>query len=135
MDGNHAYELVKLLFRVKEDGKVKMSGGGSYINLFDSHPPFQIDGNFGAPAGMVEMVIQSHQSTIDLLPALPDALPDGSISGVCARGGFELSFSWEGKKLGEVSVISKSGGKLRIRYQGEVKEMETEKGETYKLNF
>ncbi len=135
MDGNHAYELIKLLFRVKEDGNTQYQGGGSYINLFDSHPPFQIDGNFGAPAGMVEMLIQSHQSAIDLLPALPDALPDGSIYGVCARGGFELSFSWENSELQEVSVLSKAGEPLRLRYKGEVKEMETEKGETYKISF
>ena len=135
MDGNHAYELIKLLFRVKEDGNTQYRGGGSYINLFDSHPPFQIDGNFGAPAGMVEMLIQSHQSAIDILPALPDALPNGSISGVCARGGFELSFSWANGVPGEVKVLSKSGETLRVRYKGETKELETEKGKTYKINF
>ncbi len=135
MDGNHAYELIKLLFRVKEDGNNTIRGGGSYINLFDSHPPFQIDGNFGAPAGMVEMLMQSHQNVIDLLPALPDALPDGSIYGVCARGGFELSFSWKEGILTDVSVLSKAGEPLRIRYKGEVQEMETEKGETYDITF
>jgi alpha-L-fucosidase 2 len=133
MDGNHAYELIKLLFRVKDD--VNTRGGGSYINLFDSHPPFQIDGNFGAPAGMIEMLIQSHQSAIDILPALPDALPNGSISGVCARGGFELSFEWENGELGEITVLSKAGESLRIRYKGELKEIETEEGKTYSVSF
>jgi alpha-L-fucosidase 2 len=134
MDGNHAYELVKMLFRVKNDA-IKSPGGGSYINLFDSHPPFQIDGNFGAPAGMVELLIQSHQGFIDLLPALPDALPNGSLKGVCARGGFELTFDWEKGELGQVSVLSKAGETLKIRYKGQMKEMETEEGKTYDIVF
>lgn len=77
--------MIKLLFRpVEIENTVYTKGGGSYTNLFDAHPPFQIDGNFGAPAGMIEMLIQSQLGTIDILPALPDALPNGKISGVCA---------------------------------------------------
>jgi len=135
LDGDHAYELIKLQFRlVSSENTNYMGGGGSYPNLFDAHPPFQIDGNFGAPAGIVEMLIQSHLSTIDLLPALPSALPDGKISGVCARGGFELSFSWKDGKLQEVEVLSKAGETCYLRYGDHFREFKTEKGKFYKLD-
>ena len=135
LDGDHAYELIKLQFRlVSSENTNYMGGGGSYPNLFDAHPPFQIDGNFGAPAGIVEMLIQSHLSTIDLLPALPSALPDGKISGVCARGGFELSFSWKDGKLREVEVLSKAGETCYLRYGDHFREFKTEKGKFYKLD-
>lgn len=134
-DGDHAYELIKLLFRlVSGDNSRYSGGGGSYPNLFDAHPPFQIDGNFGAPAGIIEMLIQSHLSGIDLLPALPSALPQGKISGVCARGGFELSFSWEDGILQEVEVLSKGGEPCKLRYGTQSTEFETEKGKRYKLD-
>jgi alpha-L-fucosidase 2 len=135
MDGDHAYELIKMQFRlVSTENTDYMGGGGSYPNLFDAHPPFQIDGNFGAPAGIVEMLIQSHQSSIDLLPALPSALPNGKISGVCARGGFELSFSWEDGILQEVEVLSKAGETCHLRHGESSAEFKTEKGKYYKLD-
>lgn len=134
LDGNHANELIKLLFRMVEVDGTRMSGGGSYPNLFDAHPPFQIDGNFGATAGIVEMLIQSHLSTIDILPALPDAYPKGSISGVCARGGFELDFEWENKELNGVTVRSKAGEKCKLRYGQHEIEFLTQAGKEYKLN-
>jgi alpha-L-fucosidase 2 len=135
LDGNHAYEMIKLLFRpVEIENTVYTKGGGSYTNLFDAHPPFQIDGNFGAPAGMIEMLIQSQLGTIDLLPALPDALPNGRISGVCARGGFELAFEWKSGKLQQVKVLSKAGQKCRLNYAGKSVEIDTQKGKTYALN-
>ena len=109
-------------------------GGGSYPNLFDAHPPFQIDGNFGAPAGIIEMLIQSHLSTVDLLPALPSALPRGEISGVCARGGFELAFSWESGVLREIEVLSKAGEDCRLRYGSRKADFRTEIGKSYKLD-
>jgi len=134
-DGNHAYELIKLLFRPVGINDTRYDrGGGSYPNLFDAHPPFQIDGNFGAPAGIIEMLVQSHLSAIDILPALPLALPDGKISGVCARGAFELSFRWNDGKLKEIEVLSKSGNLCRLRYNGKTVEFESEKGKTYKLD-
>jgi len=134
-DGDHAYELIKLLFRpVGTDDTRYERGGGSYPNLFDAHPPFQIDGNFGAPAGIVEMLIQSHLSAIDILPALPSVLPEGKITGVCARGGFELSFSWKEGVLNDVEVLSKAGNKCRLRYKGKTIEFESVKGKTYKLD-
>jgi len=132
LDGNHAYEMVKLLFRpVQIDDVVYTGGGGSYTNLFDAHPPFQIDGNFGAPAGMIEMLVQSQLNEISILPALPDALPSGKIAGVCARGGFELSFDWSNGKLNKIQVLSKAGKKCILRYGDKVVEMATEKGKTY----
>jgi alpha-L-fucosidase 2 len=135
LDGNHAYDMIKLLFRpVEIENTVYTKGGGSYTNLFDAHPPFQIDGNFGAPAGMIEMLIQSQLGTIDLLPALPDALPTGKISGVCARGGFELAFEWQNGKLQKVKVLSKAGQKCHLNYAGKSVDFDTQKGKTYAFN-
>lgn len=135
LDGNHAYDMIKLLFRpVQIENTVYTGGGGSYTNLFDAHPPFQIDGNFGAPAGMIEMLVQSHLGSIDILPALPDALPSGKIDGVCARGGFELAFSWNGGKLDKLQVLSKAGEKCILRYGGKVVELTTEKGKIYSFD-
>ena len=132
LDGNHAYDMVKLLFRpVQIENTVYVNGGGSYTNLFDAHPPFQIDGNFGAPAGMIEMLVQSQLNEIAILPALPDALPTGKISGVCARGGFELTFSWANGKLQKLEVLSKAGQKCKLHYGDKLIEMPTEKGKTY----
>jgi alpha-L-fucosidase 2 len=134
-DGDHAYELIKMQFRpVTADNTGYRGGGGSYPNLFDAHPPFQIDGNFGAPAGIIEMLIQSHLSSIDLLPALPSALPFGEISGVKARGGFELSFSWQEGKIQEVEVLSLAGETCNLRYGDHKAEFGTEKGERYRLD-
>jgi alpha-L-fucosidase 2 len=134
LDGNHANELVKMLFRLVEVKGTRMSGGGSYLNLFDAHPPFQIDGNFGATAGIVEMLIQSHLSTIEILPALPDAFPNGSISGVCARGGFELDFEWDNKNLKNIAVRSKAGKPCKLKYGTKTLEFATQAGKEYKLN-
>jgi len=132
-DGDHAYKLVHKLLSPAErpDGKV---GGGSYPNLFDAHPPFQIDGNFGGASGILEMVIQSQLGKIELLPALPIALPQGSISGVCARGGFELGFTWEKSQLTGVKILSKAGGTCNLEYKDKQIEFETTKGETYQLD-
>ena len=135
LDGNHAYEMIKLLFRpVQIDNVVYTKGGGSYTNLFDAHPPFQIDGNFGAPSGMIEMLVQSQLGEIAVLPALPDALPSGKISGVCARGGFGLAFNWIDGRLQHLEVLSKAGQKCRLRYVDKVVEFDTEKGKTYAFN-
>jgi len=132
LDGDHTYELIKMIFRpVSSDPSKRSRGGGSYANLFDAHPPFQIDGNFGATAGIVEMLIQSHLSVIDILPALPSVLPEGNISGVCARGGFELSFNWEEGKLSRLKVLSKAGESCHLRYRDHEIEFSTNVGETY----
>lgn len=132
-DGNRTYKLIQMLLSPAEEATREIKGG-SYPNLFDAHPPFQIDGNFGGAAGIVEMLIQSHLGKIDLLPALPDALSEGNISGVCARGGFELSFKWEEGVLQEVDVLSKTGNKCMLNYKGKEIEFDTKKGETYSFN-
>ncbi len=138
LDGNRAARLIAMLFRpVPSAGK--SMGGGSFPNLFDTHPGgggnlFQIDGNFGGAAGMVEMLIQSHHGSIDLLPALPDILPEGSINGVCARGGFELDFDWENGELHTLKVLSRAGKRCQLRYKEQRVDFETEKGKSYTLN-
>ncbi|HQH75022.1 MAG TPA: glycoside hydrolase family 95 protein [Prolixibacteraceae bacterium] len=135
LDGNHAYNMVKLLFRpVQIDKEVYAGGGGSYTNLFDAHPPFQIDGNFGAPAGMVEMLIQSHAGEIHILPALPDALPDGFIKGVRARGGFVLDFEWKSGKLQKLKVRSIAGQPCKLSYAGKTISFDTAKNKSYSFD-
>ncbi len=112
-DGNHSYKMYRELLKYVEatgpDGKVGMAGG-TYANLLDAHPPFQIDGNFGGAAGVVEMLLQSNENEIKLLPALPDAWDSGAVKGICARGGFEISMKWKNKALKKVSVYAKNGG-------------------------
>ena len=133
-DGNHAWKLVQMLLRPQGKSTVEAtgggsSGGGSYPNLFDAHPPFQIDGNFGGAAGIAEMLLQSHLDEIDILPALPDAVPDGHIKGIRARGGFELEYSWSGGKLLSLTVISHAGYPLSVRYKDKSFSSPTKKGE------
>jgi len=126
-DGDHAYKLLQMLLSPAK-------GAGSYPNLFDAHPPFQIDGNFGGAAGIGEMLIQSHTQYIDLLPALPTALPNGEVKGICARGGFVLNVKWSNGKLEQLEIFSKAGNTAQLRYAGKVLKLQTVKGKTYKLN-
>lgn len=126
-DGEHAQKMVKMLLRPAS------GAGGSYANLFDAHPPFQIDGNFGGSAGIVEMLLQSHTKYIDLLPALPSDLPTGMVRGIKARGGFELDFSWEQSKLTYVKIKSMTGNPCTLRYAGKVRELVIQKGQTIEL--
>lgn len=137
-DGNRAYKLFReLLSYVPPDGAENTNysgGGGTYPNLFDAHPPFQIDGNFGGAAGVVEMLLQSNDDGIILLPALPDVWKSGSVSGLCASGGFEISMVWNDGLLTEVEVLSKAGNKCLLSSNGEKVIFDTEKGNVYKLN-
>jgi alpha-L-fucosidase 2 len=111
------------------------------MNLFDAHPPFQIDGNFGATSGITEMLLQSHLRDEngdfyqDILPALPSSLSKGKISGIKGKGGFEFTIAWENGKLVSVDVKSLLGKKLNVRYSGKLISKETVKGESYSFDF
>jgi len=122
MDGNHAYTIIRNLFKPINFGEIKYTGGGLYKNMLDAHPPFQIDGNFGFTAGIAEMLIQSHAGVIHLLPALPDNWPDGSVKGLCTRGGFIIDMEWTNYKLTIAKIHSTLGRNCRLRTNQPVKE-------------
>ena len=121
-DGNHAYKLYGNLLK-----------NGTLDNLWDTHAPFQIDGNFGGTAGVTEMLLQSHMGFIQLLPALPDAWRNGSITGICAKGNFEVSISWKEGKLEKATFLSKSGAPCKVKYGDDELMFKTTKGKIYEM--
>ena len=134
----HIYQ--KLLTYVSPDkyrGPDRRRSGGTYPNLFDAHPPFQIDGNFGGTAGVCEMLMQSSmvngQWSIELLPALPEAWKEGAVSGLCARGGFEVSFEWKGGKVRACQIKAKKAGTVTLLYNGQQKTVKLKAGQTQNI--
>lgn len=122
-DGEAAYENIIALLRKS-----------TLDNLFDTHPPFQVDGNFGAVAGITEMLMQSHTGEIHLLPALPGAWQQGHVNGICSRGGYDVNIEWQNGKLKKVEIISKLGNDCKVSYNDKIIEFKTEKGKSYSFD-
>lgn len=123
-EGDRALKILNNQLRPTSDIGTKYDGGGgTYYNMFDAGPPFQIDGNFGVIAGMSEMFLQSHEDFIELLPALPSAWKDGEMKGLVARGNFVLDMKWEDGNLTESSISSETGGTCKIKYKSKILEV------------
>ena len=123
-DGDHAYSILNFL----------LSPQRTYPDMFDAHPPFQIDGNFGGASAIAEMLLQSHNGEIDFLPALPKAWPAGSITGLRARGGFEVDMAWKDGRLTSSTVRSTAGTAVRLRYGTAVKNVQLRQGQSLTWN-
>lgn len=133
-DGDHTLMMASKLLSSAEEEFGTGEKGGVYKNLFDAHPPFQIDGNFGGAAGIAEMLLQSHQGYLEILPALPKLLSSGSISGLVARGGFEVSIVWKEGVLEKLIILSKAGADCKLVYGNKQSSFHTTKGAQYVLD-
>ena len=135
LDGEHSFKLITRLFTLIRSNEQKMTGGGTYPNLFDAHPPFQIDGNFGVTAGIAEMLIQSQNNEILLLPALPSAWKDGSVRGLVARGGFVIDMEWKDGKIVKGTIFSKKGNDCVVKFGGKEVQFKTKAGGNYPIKY
>jgi alpha-L-fucosidase 2 len=140
-DGDHAHRMLDNLLTLTDSPKTNYeTGGGVYTNLFDAHPPFQIDGNFGATSGICEMLMQSHRRAADgtqlveLLSALPTAWPTGSFAGLRARGGFEIGVRWSNGRLDACTIRSLVGNPLTIKHGDRERRFDTKSGDVIELN-
>jgi alpha-L-fucosidase 2 len=134
-DGNRAWAILRSELNPVATHEMRYdNGGGIYPNLFDASPPFQIDGNFGATAAIGEMLVQSQNGVIRLLPALPDDWREGQVSGLRARGGFVVSMKWKDGRLTQATIRSESGEPCRIRYRDKTADLRIKKGKSVSLN-
>ncbi|WP_251622176.1 glycoside hydrolase family 95 protein [Odoribacter lunatus] len=137
LDGNQSYKMLRNILRpsLSRGDYRNPSGSGSYANLLCAHPPFQIDGNMGAVAGIAELLLQSYDGTVNLLPALPTAWPTGSVKGLKARGGYTVDMSWKDGLLKEASVTASQSGSCRVKYREKEKVLTLQAGETVRLDW
>ncbi|MCK0158275.1 glycoside hydrolase N-terminal domain-containing protein [Cellulophaga sp. F20128] len=134
-DGDRSYKLLRRAMAITLDDGVNMTdGGGVYANLFSTHPPFQLDGNMGATAGMAEMLLQSHSGEIHILPALPESWPTGTISGLKARCGIEVDIEWKEARLRTVRIKSIMSQPINVHYDGKTVVLNLKEGETLTLD-